>query len=146
MEMNLETIAFYFDYINRTLKVGGVFFNINRYVKATSGDVVRICDFPYDDHWDLLHSSQAFRQRKLHCIISRRLDLSPVGDLVGSSLEELALLPQSAVSFDASSAGLRPIHIVVRLKGFFRKFAMIVISNIPSGIRKKLGRLFLAME
>ncbi|MDB2411908.1 putative sugar O-methyltransferase [Litoricolaceae bacterium] len=145
MEMNLETIAFYFDYINRTLKVGGVFFNINRYVKATSGDVVRICDFPYDDHWDLLHSSRAFRQRKLHCIISKRLDGSSAGDLK-SSLEELAQLPQSSVSSDTTSVGSELIRIVVRLKGFFLKFVMTVIRIIPSGIRQKLGRLFLAME
>jgi putative sugar O-methyltransferase len=52
MEMNLETVSFYFEHMHRQLRPGGAFYCINRYEKKT-----RLKDYPFDENWYLSYSS-----------------------------------------------------------------------------------------
>ena len=56
MEMNRETIAFYFNGIHRALKPESMFYCVNRYSKSTSGETIRIKDDPFDDAWSVVQA------------------------------------------------------------------------------------------
>ena len=140
MEMNRNVIDSYFDYINETLQPNGIFFNINRYLKSTSGDIIRICDFPYDDHWNLLSSSPSFRQNRLHCLIAKRLNNDTDGNLK-AELTAIAQLPESAIS---PGYRMETLGSKLSCKVFAVRFLKQIISLIPSKLRKKIGHLFLA--
>jgi hypothetical protein len=72
MEMRASTIAEYFSAIHRTIKVGGIFFNVNRYTKSTSGDDVQLRKYPYDNFWDVINSEKSFLQPHIHQISTKR--------------------------------------------------------------------------
>lgn len=144
MEMNLNVIDFYFDYIHQTIKPNGTFLNINRYLKSTSGDVVRICDFPYDDHWDLLLSEPSFRQNRIHCLIAKRLNQDSSGTLQ-AELHAIAQLPQSATPPNYKLETLTSTtYARWRLKSLVMHLLTQIITLIPIRLRKKIGRLLLA--
>ncbi len=52
MEMNLETVSYYFEHMHRQLRPGGAFYCINRYEKKT-----RLKDYPFDENWYVSYSS-----------------------------------------------------------------------------------------
>ena len=72
MEMNQKTIQYYFDNIQRTMKDGGLFACINRYIKNSSGEDSILKQYPYDDYWSILISQTATMQPHIHELILRR--------------------------------------------------------------------------
>jgi len=72
MEMNLETIDFYFNNIHRCVKDGGIFYCSNRYIKSTSGDDVKIKEYPFDDYWKILFSQSSWKQSQIHELLVQR--------------------------------------------------------------------------
>jgi len=65
MEMTQATVAFYFSAIEKCLRAGGLFYCVNRYRKTTSGDDVRIKEYPFDDRWYLALSEPVWDQEKI---------------------------------------------------------------------------------
>jgi putative sugar O-methyltransferase len=51
MEMDLSTVSFYLDHIQRKLRPGGFFYCVNRYEKKT-----KLKDYPFDDRWYVSYS------------------------------------------------------------------------------------------
>ena len=51
MEMNIETVNFYFSQIHRLINRDGIFYCVNRYKKKTSGDTIKFKKFPFDENW-----------------------------------------------------------------------------------------------
>jgi hypothetical protein len=54
MEMNWKTINYYFDHIHRTIRDDGIFYCVNRYEKKTSGESIKIREYPFDSRWGIL--------------------------------------------------------------------------------------------
>lgn len=66
MEMDPQTIAFYFGHIERISRVGSLFYCVNRYIKSTVGVPIRIKDYPFDDRWIARISQPAWDQPWIH--------------------------------------------------------------------------------
>lgn len=75
MEMNAEIVAFYFGHIQRTVKTGGLFTCVNRYVKGPP--LSRIKDYPFDDRWALRLSQSSLLQNHIHELIVERTETAP---------------------------------------------------------------------
>ena len=61
MEMNLNTVNFYFSHIHRMIIEDGIFYCVNRYQKKTSGDLVKFKQLPFDTNGSLKSHDKAFR-------------------------------------------------------------------------------------
>ena len=73
MEMTTETIGYYFDVINRSIRLDGLFYCVNRYEKSTVGYPVRISEYPFDDYWDVIFSEPFWRKPHIHeLMVSRK--------------------------------------------------------------------------
>lgn len=74
MEMEKSVIEGYFETIQRCLRPGGIFYNVNRYEKKTVGYPVRISEYPYDRRWKVLSSKPSWRQHHIHELIAARTE------------------------------------------------------------------------
>ena len=75
MEMNLQTINFYFLNIQKLISRDGFFYCVNRYKKATSGETVKFKKFPFDKFWDPIIWQKSFFQPMIHeALFKRRLE------------------------------------------------------------------------
>ncbi len=72
MEMNLQTINFYFCHIQRLIAENGFFYCVNRYKKSTSGDIVKFKKFPFDKFWDPIVWQKSFFQPMIHEALLKR--------------------------------------------------------------------------
>jgi len=72
MEIKFNEIKSYFSYIHMTIKNEGIFYNVNKYEKNKSGDTIRISEYPYDNFWKVLSSSESWKQPNLHELITQR--------------------------------------------------------------------------
>ena len=72
MEMNLDAIKSYFDFIHQHLTDDGYFLNINRYEKTSVGFPIRISEYPYDTNWKVLISEPSFNQNWVHFLLTQR--------------------------------------------------------------------------
>ena len=72
MEMNIETVNFYFSHIHRIINKTGIFYCVNRYKKKTSGDTIKFKKFPLDENWSFEISRTSFSQPLIHEGLLRR--------------------------------------------------------------------------
>lgn len=72
MEMEVDVIGRYFDFIQSYASSEALFLNINRYEKRTVGHAVRISEYPYDDNWEVLVSKPYFEQPHIHILLTQR--------------------------------------------------------------------------
>lgn len=66
MEMNREVVDGYMAAINRLVRPGGLFYCVNRYVKSTVGEPIRIKDYGFDENWYFTLSTPAWDQPWVH--------------------------------------------------------------------------------
>ena len=138
-EMDTNTSSDYFKLIQNSTKVGGIFMNINRYAKTTTGKNIRLCDFPYDDYWNVLYSEPSFRQDYIHCLITERLDVSLEGNVRGE-LGSLSKHPNSTrIDHERDESGKHWINAL--LKRYTLHALKSLLKIIPKNIRKKLINL-----
>ena len=74
MEMNKNTVNFYFSNIHRMIIEDGIFYCVNRYQKKTSGDIVKFKQLPFDKKWKFEISRQSFSQALIHEGLLRRIN------------------------------------------------------------------------
>ena len=74
MEMDLEIIQEYFNIIQKNLRTGGHFVNINRYLKNTVGYDVKLSEYPYDNNWSITSSKQSEFQPHIYQLITKRTE------------------------------------------------------------------------
>ena len=72
MEMNIETVNFYFSHIHRAINKSGLLYCVNRYIKKTSGDTIKFKKFPFDEKWSFEISRKSFSQPLIHEALLRR--------------------------------------------------------------------------
>ena len=73
MEMNIETVNFYFSHIQRAINKSGILYCVNRYTKKTSGDKIKFKSFPFDENWSFEISRKSFFQPLIHEALLRRI-------------------------------------------------------------------------
>lgn len=81
MEMNSDTVAFYFEHLQRILRPGGLFYCVNRYSKPVDGKPNRLKDYPFDGRWLPVVSAPAWDQPWVHEIALTRTDTDTCGSL-----------------------------------------------------------------
>jgi putative sugar O-methyltransferase len=112
MEMNKETIKEYFSLIQSHIKVGGIFLNINRYLKKSINNKIKICEFPYDNYWKIVKSNKAWMQNWVHMLITKRTQKK------GNIKKELKILYFYSFKYEL----IQLIHdINMKLKNILRK-------------------------
>ncbi len=82
MEMNLQTIEFYFKNIQRALKSNGIFACVNRYLKAVGSKQDYFLNFfknyPFDTNWTALYSFPSEMQPHIHFLVAKREKSPPI--------------------------------------------------------------------
>ena len=127
MEIKFDEIKSYFDYIQRTIKSDGIFYNVNKYEKNTSGDVIRISEYPYDNFWNVLSSSQSWKQSNLHEIITQRKEVETKEiNLILSKLKKNNL----------------PLKKPSKFKFVIRYFLDFIFKLIPRKVLNKLFKIY----
>ena len=72
MEMKKRDIREYFHLIEKNLRKGGFFFNNNRYFKDTSGEKIRLYEYPYNKKCKVIYSNQYLFFYRLHTLITKK--------------------------------------------------------------------------
>ena len=72
MEMNTDTLQFYFNIIQSSLKDRGIFVCFNRYVKKVGDFINRFDHYPFDKNWKIISSSKNIFQPHIHNLIAQR--------------------------------------------------------------------------
>ena len=135
MEMNMKTIKNYFEFIHNKMELNGYFLNINRYLKYSVGEDIKIEDYPYDNYWETKISEKSFLQKHIHFILTKRVSQN------GNIHDELLRLKKN--NLDMKSKNLNNFnnlkhlmkHLVYRLikkvfKLFFSKKLLKKISKV----------------
>ena len=73
MEMNEENLDFYFNLIQTSLKVGGIFTCFNRYQKTVGSFENKFMFYPFDNDWEALMSQPSIFQPHIHQLILKRM-------------------------------------------------------------------------
>ena len=74
MEMNKETISYYFKFIQKNIKQNSFFLCINRYYKDTVGYPVEFHKYPFDENWNIVISETSWNQKHIHFLFLKRTD------------------------------------------------------------------------
>ena len=72
MEMEIDVIKSYFNFIQSQSHNESYFLNINRYEKTSVGEPIRISEYPYDANWKVILSKPNFNQDWIHFLITKR--------------------------------------------------------------------------
>ena len=73
MEMSKENLNFYFDLIQTSLKLGGIFACFNRYQKRVGSFDNKFMFYPFDNDWETLMSQTSLFQPHIHQLIMKRM-------------------------------------------------------------------------
>lgn len=73
MEMNKETIDFYFDFIQKNSNLDTFFLCINRYYKDTVGYPIELHNYPFDKNWNTIISETSWNQKHVHFLFLKRI-------------------------------------------------------------------------
>tara|TARA_B100001123_G_scaffold451115_1_gene627081 strand:- start:1309 stop:2394 length:1086 start_codon:yes stop_codon:yes gene_type:complete len=131
MEMTKKVINEYFLFIQESLKYDGIFYNVNKYKKIASGDIVKIAEYPYDDFWKVLVSKNYWTKPNIHQLITKRLN--SIGDIK----EDLSKLPKENIhkaAIKTSSTGI--------IKKIIRFLLNLTFNFIPKKYLKKILQIY----
>ena len=110
MEMNKNTIYDYFSLVQNHIKEGGFFFNINRYLKKTIDNKIKISNFPYDNKWKVIKSKKSWAQDWIHMLITKRIKTR------GDIKKELYFLKVYSLKYEI----IQIMHdLKIKLRNFF---------------------------
>lgn len=134
MEMKKNIIEEYFNFINESLTENGVFYNSNKYEKFSSGDTVRISEYPYNDNWKVLSSEISWLKPNMHLLVTQKISYQT--DEIKSVLSNL---PKK----NPSISGERPFSIIYKFKQIIRFILDIIVLFIPKKTLIKLFKIYL---
>ena len=127
MEIRFNEIKSYFNFIQMTIRSGGIFYNVNKYEKNTSGDIIKISEYPYDNFWKVLSSNQSWKQYNLHELITQRIK-DESQDIISS----LSKIKKKNLPFKAQS----------KFKLMIRYFLDLIFKLIPKKLLEKLFKIY----
>ena len=73
MEMSKENLDLYFDLIQTSIKLGGIFSCFNRYQKRVGRFDNKLMFYPFDNNWETLMSQPSLFQPHIHQLILKRM-------------------------------------------------------------------------
>ena len=133
MEMRKKMISEYFNFIHSSISDDGIFYNVNKYEKDKSGDIVRISEYPYNKCWKVLYSKVAWLKPNIHTLATQKISFE------SNELKELLeKLPKSN-----PSTSLKEGKSYSAIKQTIRKLLDIFFSFIPKKILMKLFKIYL---
>jgi len=127
MEIRFNEIKSYFNFIQMTIRPGGIFYNVNKYEKIKSGDIIRISEYPYDNFWKVLSSNQSWKQYNLHELITKRVEDESQDIISNLSNIRKKNLPSKAQS---------------KFKLMIRYFLDLIFKLIPKKLLEKLFKIY----
>ena len=127
MEIRFNEIKSYFNFIQMTIRSGGIFYNVNKYEKNTSGDIIKISEYPYDNFWKVLSSNQSWKQYNLHELITKRVEDESQDIISNLSNIRKKNLPSKAQS---------------KFKLMIRYFLDLIFKLIPKKLLEKLFKIY----
>jgi len=133
MEMRSSEIKKYFDYLQIALKDNALFYNVNKYHKSTSGDVVKIKNYPYDNNWFVQSSATSWKQENMHEIIAFRRLISPQETNIA---ETLSLIK------DINIPEVKDKNYKIYFKICLRKLLDLIFKLIPKKILEKILKIY----
>ena len=98
MEMNKETIDFYFKFIQKNSKVDTFFLSINRYYKDTVGYPIELHNYPFDKNWNVIISETSWNQKHIHFLFLKRI-LMKEGN-INDELEKIKKIAKQKIKKD----------------------------------------------
>ena len=79
-EMDPPEIARYFRFLQSTVRIGGIFYNVNRFLTGSTGIPIHASRYPYDDRWRVVGVAPFPTQSvQLEVVTQRRALPDPVG-------------------------------------------------------------------
>jgi putative sugar O-methyltransferase len=123
MEMSKAECCDWLSFINQHLKIGGVFYQANRYLKNTSGWANRIKDYKYGNKWSILLSRPLPFQSHIH-----ELGLIKTDKIDNTFAIQIQQLPKRAVVSAGETTHLS--EILPRLDYWVRIVPVRLISKI----------------
>tara|TARA_A100000164_G_C21939685_1_gene789968 strand:- start:2009 stop:3070 length:1062 start_codon:yes stop_codon:yes gene_type:complete len=127
-EMDREVIIEYFNFIQKTIKVEGTFYNLNKNFKLINNKAIKISEYPYDDKWKILKKKIDSGNPNMHEVVTQRIKNKNI-----QFLEEIRKIPQTNPS-------LRKISLI---KIIFRKILDCIMLFVPKKILFKLMKIYL---
>ena len=124
MEMNFEAIKSYFELIQKYLKEGGYFLNINRYEKTSVGHPIRIAEYPYDNNWKVVISQPSFNQEWIHFLLTERNFNKDESDI----LSELKKIKEIGKKFHGLYKDPNPNSIITKFFKFSKKALILIFG------------------
>ena len=73
MEMNLQSIKQYFEFIHSKVKKNGYFLCINRYYKDLVGYPIEFHRYPFKDMWKKIISNSSWKQPHTHFLLVKKV-------------------------------------------------------------------------
>ena len=133
MEMRKKIISKYFNFIHKSLSINGIFYNVNKYEKNKSGDIVRISEYPYNKFWKVLYSKVAWLKPNIHTLITQKINFE------SNELNEiLEKLPKTNPNLGFQKK--RSFNIP---KQIIRKLLNLFFSFIPKKVLMSLFKIYL---
>ena len=124
MEMNYETIKYYFNLIQSKISNNGFFLCINRYYKDTVGYPVELNKYPYDKKWEIVFSKTSWKQNHIHTLLTKRIKLEK--DDIKNELKKI-----EKISLDVKNKDSRFIrrNLPVWLYKFYKKIKFRILRK-----------------
>ena len=144
MEMKKNIIKSYFEFIHSYSHQNSFFLNINRYEKNSSGDLIRLFEYPYDNKWQTVISKPSFNQEWIHFLVTKRCEDESKAN-INSELKNIEKIGKKFY-------GLHQDYIpsFVRSKTIVKNFLKIVFGkkflNIFGNFFLKWGRRFKSIK
>tara|TARA_B100000035_G_scaffold269915_1_gene244004 strand:+ start:434 stop:1573 length:1140 start_codon:yes stop_codon:yes gene_type:complete len=148
MEMDLDVIKKYFDYIQKHITKDGFLLNINRYVetnvdgqffetKFSKGERRYLYEYPYDAFWKVKISEKSFLQPQIHFLLTQRSINK--GDII----EEINKIKNDKKIYSSySTPRIKFFLIYVKIKRIlWLSIKKILISIIGKNYIKKIAKV-----
>ena len=130
-EMDKEIVSDYFKFINKTIRVNGIFYCLNKYSKTINNKPIKMSEYPFDSYWELLSSQKGWRNENMHEIILKRQN------------NENPLTKRIIQNLPKENFSIRKTSTKLYVKLFIRKILDCFIFFIPKKILLKLFKMYI---
>jgi len=145
MEMKLETIKTYFDFIHKHINENGYFYTINRYQGNLKYNFPNLVDYPYDKNWDVKLSKKAFIHNHMHVLLTKRI-FNNFKNNIKDEMEKIKKISEKhkIKFYDLSFS--KDYKLNIRIKRYLIAIAVFIIKLFPVKFIRKIGKGLLSMD
>ena len=129
-EMDKDVVNDYFNFIQKTIAINGIFYCLNKYSKLINKIDIKISEYPYDSNWKVLKSNAGWQQPNMHEIITVRESVKS---------NEISNLLKGLKKGNPSVLNL---NLKTYIKIFIRKILNIFMFFVPKKIIFQLFKIY----